>query len=45
MMRIMQTLAKQDMMALHQAPLSAMSGCMTYETTTSTKEEVGIVIQ
>jgi hypothetical protein len=44
MMRIVETLAEQNMMALHQAPLSVISSHMTYEAMTSTKEEVGVIV-
>jgi hypothetical protein len=43
-MGIFKAFAKQNMMAPHQALLCVMNSCSTYEATTGTEEQVGIVI-
>jgi hypothetical protein len=43
MVRIVQTLAKQDVMPLYRALFFMMNGHATYKALTRTKEEIGVI--
>jgi hypothetical protein len=43
MMRIVQMLAKQDVIPLYRALFCMMNGHATYKAPTSTKEEIGVI--